>query len=137
LAAKKSTFALPEVTLGTIPGAGGTQRLIREIGKSRAMEMILTAERINAEEAHRLGIISRVVEGDVVEEAKKTAEKINKFSGLAITMAKEAVNSAYELPLKQGLEYEKRLFWSTFATEDRKEGMGAFLEKREAKFTGK
>lgn len=136
-ASKTAKFGLPEVTLGTIPGAGGTQRLIREIGKSRAMEMILSAEIINAEEAFRLGLVSKIIDGDVVAEAKKTAEKIAKFSPISLSLAKEAVNSAYDLGLHQGLEYEKKLFWSTFATEDRKEGMSAFVEKRQANFKGK
>ena len=136
-ASKSAKFGLPEVTLGTIPGAGGTQRLIREIGKSKAMEMILTAEIIGAEEAYRLGIVAKVAESDVLGEAKKTAEKMNKFSGLALSMAKNCINKAYETGLREGVDYEQKVFWSTFATEDRKEGMLAFIEKRAANFKNK
>ena len=133
-ASKSAKFGLPEVTLGTIPGSGGTQRLIREVGKSKAMEMILTAEIIGADEAFRLGIVSKVAENEVLEEAKKTAEKMNKFSGLALSMAKNCINKAYETGLREGVDYEQKAFWSTFATEDRKEGMLAFIEKRKANF---
>lgn len=136
VAANNAKFGLPEVTLGTIPGAGGTQRLIREVGKAKAMQMILTGEFINAEEAYRLGLAVKVVE-NALTESKKLAKKINKFSSLTISVAKDAVKTAYETPLAQGLEYEKRLFWSTFATQDQKEGMSAFKEKRQAVFKNK
>lgn len=135
-ASENAVFGLPEVTLGTIPGGGGTQRLIREVGKSKAMEMILTGEFIKAAEAQSLGLVSKVVPFEsLVEEAVATGEKIAKFSKPVIAMAKDCVNHGYELGLKYGLEYEKRIFWSTFATRDRKEGMEAFAEKRKAEFT--
>lgn len=135
-ASENAIFGLPEVTLGTIPGGGGTQRLIREIGKSKAMEMILTAEFIKAQEAKDLGLVSKVVPlENLVDEAVAVGEKIGKFSKPVIAMAKDCVNHAYELGLDHGLEYEKRVFWSTFATRDRKEGMEAFAEKRKAEFT--
>ena len=137
-ASDNALFGLPEVTLGTIPGCGGTQRLIREIGKSKAMEMILTGEFIKAQEAMNLGVVSKVVEQDkLLDEAIKTAEKIATFSRPTIAIAKDCVNAAYENHLNQGLEYEKRVFWSTFATEDQKEGMSAFAEKRKAEFKHK
>jgi enoyl-CoA hydratase/carnithine racemase len=136
VASTTAKFGLPEVTLGTIPGAGGTQRLIREIGKAKALQMILTGEFINAEEAQRLGLVVKIAE-NALEESKLLSQKINKFSSLTTSMAKDAVKAAYELPIKQGIEYEKRLFWSTFATEDQKEGMTAFKEKRAAVFKNK
>lgn len=137
-AGAKAQFALPEVTLGTIPGAGGTQRLIREIGKSKAMEMILTGNRLDAETALRLGLVAKVVEPEqLVAEALALGDKIATFSRPVIAMAKDCVNKSQQLPLDQGLEYERRIFWSTFATADQKEGMGAFADKRAAQFTHK
>ncbi|XP_069609151.1 enoyl-CoA hydratase, mitochondrial isoform X1 [Ranitomeya imitator] len=134
-AGEKAQFGQPEILLGTIPGAGGTQRLTRALGKSLAMEMILTGDRINAQEAKEAGLISRVYPVDkVVDEAITCGEKIASNSKLVVSMAKEAVNGAFELPLSEGNRLEKRLFHSTFATDDRKEGMTAFLEKRKAKF---
>lgn len=129
-------FGLPELKLGTIPGGGGTQRLIREVGKSKAMEMILTSEFIGAEEALKLGLVSRVTDNPV-EEAQKIADKINKKSLITVAKAKECVNKAYELDLKNGLDYEKRVFWSTFATKDREIGMKAFVSKQEPQFIDK
>ncbi len=137
-AGAKAQFGLPEVTIGTIPGAGGTQRLIREVGKSRAMEMILTGTFIDAQTALSLGLVSRVVEPEkLVDEAVALGEKIAGHSRPSIAMAKDCVNRAYSLSLEQGLDYEKRVFWSTFATQDQKEGMGAFSEKRKPDFQHK
>jgi enoyl-CoA hydratase len=138
LAADTAKFGQPEITIGTMPGAGGTQRLTRLIGKSKAMEMCLTGRLIGAEEAERIGLVSRVVPAsDLQEEAVKTAAKIAALSRPAVTMVKEAVNAAYETVLAEGLRMERRLFQSTFALEDRKEGMAAFVEKRKPSFRHK
>jgi enoyl-CoA hydratase len=135
-AGEKAKFGQPEILLGTIPGAGGTQRLIRSIGKSKAMEMVLTGDPINAQEAEKAGLVSKVFPPDqLVDQAVKLGDKLSKLSKLAIAIAKEAVNTANEVSLQEGLHFEKRLFHSTFATDDRREGMNAFVEKREAKFT--
>lgn len=137
IAGNNALFGQPEINLGTIPGAGGTQRLTRIIGKSRAMEMVLTGESMKAEEALLRGLVSRVVDKEKsVEEALNVASKIAS-KGIITSMAcKDSVNKAYETSLSQGLEYEKRLFWSTFATEDRKLGMTNFVNKvRKFKFT--
>ena len=131
LAGSRAKFGQPEIKLGTIPGGGGTQRLIRAVGKSRAMEMILTGKPISAEEAERYGLVSRIVEPDrLVEEAINLAQSIASFSDPIVQLAKEAVNYAYDSTLDQGLLFEKRLFHSTFATFDQKEGMKAFLSKK-------
>ena len=138
IAADTARFGQPEITLGTIPGMGGTQRLTRAVGKAKAMEMVLTGRQMDAEEAERAGLVSRVVPAsELIEEALKTAEKIAGFSRPAVMMAKEAVNRAQELSLAEGLRYERRLFHSTFALEDRKEGMDAFAEKRSPSFQGR
>jgi enoyl-CoA hydratase len=138
LAADTAKFGQPEITLGVIPGAGGTQRLTRMIGKAKAMELCLTGRLIGAEEAERIGLVSRVVAAaELLEEALKTAEKIAAFSPTAVMMAKESVARADEMPLAEGLRFERRLFQALFATEDRKEGMAAFLEKRAPKFNGR
>ncbi len=135
IAADNAKFGLPEITLGTIPGIGGTQRLTRLVGKSKAMEMCLTGRMMIAEEAERAGLVSRVVPaGDLLEEALNTAEAVARLSRPAILMAKEAVNRAYETTLSEGVRFERRLFHATFATEDQKEGMAAFSEKREPSF---
>eukprot|EP00118_Oscarella_pearsei_P011360 m.75871 g.75871 ORF g.75871 m.75871 type:complete len:289 (+) comp35960_c0_seq8:3086-3952(+) len=135
-AGEKAHFGQPEIRLGTIPGAGGTQRLIRAIGKSKAMEQILTGDMMAAQEACQSGLVSKVFPVDqLLDEAVKLGEKIGELSPLAIAMAKEAVNTSYEVSLKEGLHFEKRLFHGTFATNDRREGMKAFTEKRKANFT--
>jgi len=129
-------FGQPEITIGTIPGAGGTQRLTRAIGKSRAMEMNLTGVPISASEAAAAGLVSKVVPADnLVEEAVKTADKIASHSKIAVQFCKEATNSAFELSLAEGIRLERRLFQASFATNDRREGMTAFVEKRKPVWT--
>jgi enoyl-CoA hydratase len=131
IAADTAKFGQPEITIGTIPGSGGTQRLTRAIGKAKAMEMCLTGRMMDAEEAERSGLVSRIVPAaDLLGEALKVAGKIAAMSRPAVLMAKEAVNRAYETTLAEGIRFERRLFHSTFATEDQKEGMAAFIEKR-------
>ena len=138
MAADNAKFSQPEITIGTMPGAGGTQRLTRLIGKSKAMEMCLTGRFIDANEAERAGLVSRIVPlADLKEEAIRTATKIASLSRPAVMLVKEAVKAADELPLTEGLRVERRSFQATFALEDQKEGMAAFLEKREPKFQNK
>ena len=138
VAAESAKFGQPEINIGVIPGAGGTQRLTRAVGKSVAMEMILTGEPIDAREAHRLGLVARVVPNElVVEDALALAARIATKSPLALRLAKEAVNAAYEMSLTDALAHERRLFYLLFASEDQKEGMAAFLEKRPPDFTGR
>ncbi|XP_071948959.1 enoyl-CoA hydratase, mitochondrial-like [Antedon mediterranea] len=135
-AGDNAQFGQPEILIGTIPGAGGTQRLPKAIGKSKAMEMALTGDRILADEAQRSGLVSKVFPKEqVLAEAVKTAEKISSNSKLIVAMAKESVNTSFETMLREGLHYEKRTFHTTFATNDRKEGMSAFVEKRKPDFT--
>ncbi len=135
LAADTARFGQPEITIGTIPGAGGTQRLPRFVGKSKAMEMCLTGRMMDAAEAERCGLVSRVVPAaELVDEALKTAAKIAALSRPVTMMAKESVNRAFETTLAEGLKFERRVFHSTFALEDQKEGMAAFSEKRPPKF---
>jgi len=132
LAADTAKFGQPEITIGTIPGAGGTQRLTRFVGKSKAMEMCLTGRMMDAAEAERSGLVSRVVPAaELMDEALKVAEKIAKLSRPVVMMAKDAVNAAYETTLSEGVKVERRIFHSTFAVEDQKEGMSAFAEKRQ------
>jgi len=135
IAADTAKFGQPEINLGTMPGAGGTQRLTRFVGKSKAMDLCLTGRMMDAAEAERCGLVSRVVPAaELVDEAIKTAEAIAAKS-LPITMlVKEAVNRAYETTLTEGIRFERRIFHSTFATEDQKEGMAAFVDKRKAAF---
>jgi len=137
IAAENAKFGQPEISLGVIPGGGGTQRLIRAIGKSKAMEMVLTGSMITAAQAERDGLVCKVVPTDqLLESALELSEKIGTFSRPAVAMAKETVNAAYEIPsLSEGLRFERRIFHSMFALKDQKEGMHAFLEKRSAKFT--
>ena len=137
IAAETAKFGQPEINLGVMPGIGGTQRLTRFVGKSKAMDMILTARMMDAAEAERAGLVSRVVPADkLVEEAVAAAAKIAGQSPLAVMMNKELVNTAYETTLSTGVAVERRLFHSLFAFDDQKEGMAAFSEKRPAKFTG-
>ncbi|GAB0113001.1 enoyl-CoA hydratase [Acidisoma sp. C75] len=138
LAADTARFGQPEITLGIPPGAGGTQRLPRAIGKAKAMEMILTGRMMDAAEAERAGLVSRVVPADkLMEEARAVAAKLAALSPLTTALAKELVNTAYETPLAQGIRQERRIFHAAFGTEDQKEGMAAFVEKRKARFTGR
>ncbi|TIT92225.1 MAG: enoyl-CoA hydratase, partial [Mesorhizobium sp.] len=126
----------PEITLGVMPGMGGSQRLTRFVGKSKAMDMCLTGRMMDAAEAERCGLVSRVVPaGELTEEALKAAGKIAEFSLPSVMMTKEAVNRAYETTLAEGLRFERRLFHSLFALDDQKEGMAAFVEKRKPNFT--
>ncbi len=135
IAADNARFGQPEINLGTLPGAGGTQRLTRAIGKSKAMEMVLTGRMMDAEEAERANLVARVVPlADLLDEALKLAETIAEKSQPIVALAKEAVNVAYETTLREGLRFERRVFYATFATEDRKEGMQAFVEKRTPNF---
>jgi len=135
LAADNAKFGQPEINLGVIPGAGGTQRMTRLIGKSKAMEMILTGRMMDAAEAERANLVARIVPLDeLVPEAVKVGEKIASLSAPSVLMAKEAVNAAYETTLREGVRLERRLFAALFATEDQKEGMTAFAEKRAAQF---
>ena len=135
IAADTARFGQPEITLGTIPGAGGTQRLTRLVGKSKAMDMCLTGRMMDADEAERCGLVSRVVAADALQEdALKTAAKIARMSRPIAMMAKESVNRAYESTLAEGIRFERRMFHATFATQDQKEGMKAFIEKRKPAF---
>lgn len=135
-AGDNAKFGQPEITIGTIPGAGGTQRLTKAIGKSRAMEMCLSGVPIDAQQAAAWGLVSKVVPADTtVDEAVKLAEKIASHSQLIVALCKESVLYSYETPLTQGLRTEKRLFQVTFGTNDQKEGMSAFVEKRPPKFS--
>lgn len=138
IAADTAKFGQPEITLGIIPGAGGTQRLTRAVGKAKAMEMVLTGRNMDAEEAERAGLVSRVVPADsLLDEAMKAAEKAAKMSTPIAMIAKESVNKAFEATLAEGVQFERKMFYSTFATDDQKEGMAAFVEKRSANFTNK
>jgi enoyl-CoA hydratase len=135
IAADSAKFGQPEIKLGIIPGAGGTQRLPRTVGKAKAMDMILTARMMDAHEAERAGLVSRVVPAaELLDVALAAAETICGFSGPSVMMAKEAVNRAFEMPLSDGVAFERHLFHSLFATADKNEGMAAFLAKRKPDF---
>ena len=135
IAADTARFGQPEIQLGTIPGAGGTQRLTRFVGKAKAMDLCLTGRMMDAAEAERAGLVSRIVPAaDLLEEAIKVAQRIAQMSRPIAMMVKESVNRAYETTLAEGVRFERRLFHSTFATEDRKEGMAAFIDKRKPDF---
>jgi enoyl-CoA hydratase len=135
IAADNARFGQPEINLGTFPGSGGTQRLPRAVGKAKAMDLILTARMMDAAEAERAGLVSRVVPADkLMGEALAVAEKIASYSLPVTMMAKEAVNRAYESTLAEGVRFERRLFHATFALDDQKEGMAAFVAKRKPKF---
>ncbi len=138
IASETSQFGQPEIKIGVMPGAGGTQRLTRIIGKARAMEMVLTGKFIGAKQAEAWGLVNRVVPVEVyLSEAQKLAREIAQMSPVAVRLAKEAVLKNYESFLLDGLEFERKNFYLLFSTEDQKEGMRAFIEKRPAKFTGK
>lgn len=136
IAGDRAKFGQPEITLGVIPGCGGTQRLVKAVGKSKAMEMVLTGKMIGAEQAERDGLVSRVVPAaELMDSTMETAKKIGSFSLPIAAMCKEAVNASYEIGLSEGLRLERRLFHASFATKDQKEGMDAFLNKRAPDFT--
>eukprot|EP01108_Squamamoeba_japonica_P004160 TRINITY_DN332_c0_g1_i5.p2 TRINITY_DN332_c0_g1~~TRINITY_DN332_c0_g1_i5.p2 ORF type:complete len:299 (-),score=120.53 TRINITY_DN332_c0_g1_i5:38-892(-) len=136
IASESARFGQPEIKLGTIPGMGGTQRLTRAIGKSRAMHMVLTGDMLTAQDLAESGLVAKVVPDDaLVDEALSMANSIASYSLPTIMLAKEAVNCAYETTLNEGIRVERKLFESTFATKDQKEGMGAFVEKRKPNWT--
>ena len=135
LAADNAQFGQPEIRLGVIPGAGGTQRLTRYVGKAKAMEMCLSGRMMDASEAERAGLVSRIIPAaDLVAEALNVANKIAAMSRASVLLAKECVNRSYETTLSEGIRFERRVFHSLFATQDQKEGMAAFIEKRPAQF---
>lgn len=137
VASETAMFGQPEIKIGVMPGAGGTQRLPRAVGKVNAMEMALTGKFITADRAYQLGLVNKVVPVELyLEEALKMAREIAQLSPIAVRLAKEAVLKAYETPLSEGLEFERKNFYLLFATEDQKEGMAAFVEKRLANFKG-
>ena len=138
VASETAQFGQPEIRIGTMPGAGGTQRLTRAVGKAKAMEMVLTGEFISAQEAHRVGLVNRVVPvGQYLEEAYRLAASIAAMSPVAARLVKESVNRSFETHLDEGLHFERKNFYLTFASEDQKEGMAAFLEKRKPEFKGR
>jgi enoyl-CoA hydratase len=138
IASDNALFGQPEVNVGIMPGAGGTQRLTRAVGKAKAMQMILTGESVSAEEALRIGLISKVVPANsLMEEAKKMANEIASKPPISIRAAKEAILRAHDTTMEIGLEFERKLFYTLFATNDSKEGLRAFLEKRKPVFKGK
>ena len=135
IAADTAKFGQPEIRLGVIPGAGGTQRLPRAVGKAKAMDMVLTSRMMDAAEADRAGLVARVVPADrLMDEALAAASAICSLSLPSVMMAKEAVNRAFEAPLAEGVRFERRLFHSLFGTADQQEGMAAFLDKRKPAF---
>jgi enoyl-CoA hydratase len=138
VASETAQFGQPEVKIGIIPGAGGTQRWVRSAGTVRAMEAVLTGEPVSAADAERIGLVNRVVPaGTQLDEARRLAKVIAQRPPLAVRLGKEAVNHAMEVGLSAGLEFERKLFYLLFASDDKREGMRAFLEKRQARFTGR
>ena len=138
VASETAKFGQPEITLGIIPGMGGSQRLTRAVGKAKAMDMVLTGRMMDAAEAERAGLVARVVAPErLLDEALEAATRIASFSRTAVLMGKEAVSRSQELTLAEGLRYERRLFHSLFATDDQKEGMAAFVEKRKPNFSNR
>ncbi|MDZ4845070.1 MAG: enoyl-CoA hydratase-related protein [Chitinophagales bacterium] len=138
IASESAQFGQPEIKIGVIPGAGGTQRLTRAVGKARAMELVLTGKFINAEEALRMGLINRIVPVELyLSEAVKLAKEIAAMSPIAVRMGKEAVLQSYSGSLEEGLQFERKNFYMLFASEDQKEGMSAFVDKRKPDFKGK
>lgn len=135
IAGESAKFGQPEIALGIIPGAGGTQRLVRSIGKAKAMQMVLTGDFVSSQYLETAGLVAEVVPDDqVLERAQAVAAKIASHSAVSVSMAKESINAAYEVPLKSGLDYERRLFHALFGTHDQKEGMRAFLAKEKPEF---
>lgn len=138
IASETAKFGQPEIKLGTIPGAGGTQRLTKAVGKSKAMELVLSGRFLSAEEAHFYGLVSKVVPVEMVlQETLTLAKEIAAMSPIAVQLAKESVNRSFETQLDEGLAFERKNFYLTFASEDQKEGMSAFIEKRKATYKGK
>jgi len=138
VASETTQLGQPEIDIGVMPGGGGTQRLTRAVGKYKAMEMVLTGRRIGAEEARTMGLVSRVVPKEAyLTEAKKVASEIASKSPVAVKLAKMAVNKAFEMGLSEGLDFERELFYLLFASEDKREGMNAFMQKRKPEFKGK
>ena len=138
VASETAMFGQPEINIGVMPGAGGTQRLTRALGKAKAMEMVLTGKMMNAREAHARGLVARVAPVEsYLEEALALAREIASRSPIAVRIAKEAVNKAFETALAEGLDFERKMFYFLFSTEDQKEGMKAFIEKRQAEWKGK
>jgi enoyl-CoA hydratase len=138
IASETAQFGQPEINIGVMPGAGGTQRLSRAVGKYRAMELILTGRFFNAQEAHRIGLVNRVLPVETyLQESIGLAKQIAEKSPMAVRFAKEAVLRAFETGLSDGLDYERKMFYMLFATEDQKEGMKAFIEKRKAAYKGR
>ncbi len=138
IASETARFGQPEIKLGTIPGAGGTQRMTRAIGKAKSMELILTGRFLSAEEAHFYGLVNKVVPKEMyMHETLQLAREIAQLSPVAVQLAKEAVNRSFETHLDEGLAFERKNFYLTFASEDQKEGMKAFVEKRKADFKGR
>jgi len=138
IASESAKFGQPEIKIGVIPGAGGTQRLTKAVGKAKAMELILSGRFISAEEAHFYGLVNKVVPNEMyLKEAFQLAKEIAQMSPIAVQLGKEAINRSFETQLDEGLAFERKNFYMTFASEDQKEGMSAFIEKRAPKFKGK
>ena len=138
IAGEGAKFGQPEINIGVIPGAGGTQRLTRAVGKAKAMELVLTGRQFGAQEAYEMGLINKVVPNELtIDEAKKLAAEIASKPAIAVRLGKEAILKAFDTTIEGGLEYERKLFYMLFATQDQKEGMAAFMEKRKPQWSGK